>query len=796
MTEYLFKVSLVIGVAYLFYKLLLQQESFFATNRIYLICSILIAFGLPFMQLPQLTSHQGFVSYWFQDEHSQPLNDVSLQQNGPVVQIDKEISSEASAIQSRGAVVEKGSTEAGDIVLPDNSFSWSFLLSMLYLFGVVIFTLNLLFQVGNLVYRIFKSAEKVEHEGFTIVNTKRKQAPCSFFKYIFIFPDDYDFSTYEQIIAHEKIHVRQGHSWDFLFAEIATIILWFNPFIWLYKKEVEKNIEFQTDTMLLDQERIDKSQYQISLLKIAIPYKPLSITTNYNQSLLKQRIMMMNAKKSTLNRYWKYAFTAPLFLCTVFMLNQPAKSQKNAVAYTGQTGVPQPEPIPQAEPALMPSPEPLVLTQLAIEDKVDMTRGVFYSYQRDNKYCIDFKGTDGEGRWNMTECFEKDIFNKVADEIFVMTRETGTLKLLGALDNDVSQGRYEFTKDINFEKYLTDKKIKADDNYLFHLHLHKVDRKYVDFLAQNFSNINGDQLLAMAIHDVGQKYIDELAKAGFKDLTPDKLIAAKIHNINPASIGELQALGFGDLNIDQLIALNIHEVNADFLEELQNAGFSKITFDEAISAKIHDLNAEAIQTIRSLGFNDLSVRKMTELQIHNIDAEFIQDLKESGFDNLTLDEALQASIHDLSAEAIRDIKALGFGDLSFGKMIELQIHDVDANYIEVLKSAGFTDLTIDQIVQAKIHDVDISDIKEMRSLGFKNINFEKIVQANIHNVNAAYLNDLKSVGFTGISIDKAIEAKIHGIDSNFIKEAKSKGYHLNTLDEYIRVKIHGLARNN
>jgi hypothetical protein len=36
---------------------------------------------------------------------------------------------------------------------------------------------------------------------------------------------------------------------------------------------------------------------------------------------------MMNAKKSTPNRYWKYAFLAPLFFGALLLLNEPAASQ-------------------------------------------------------------------------------------------------------------------------------------------------------------------------------------------------------------------------------------------------------------------------------------------------------------------------------------------------------------------------------------------------------------------------------------------------------------------------------------
>ena len=50
-------------------------------------------------------------------------------------------------------------------------------------------------------------------------------------------PASYDYDTYEQIIAHEKIHANKLHTIDLLLAEIAVVFLWFNPFVWLLRRE-------------------------------------------------------------------------------------------------------------------------------------------------------------------------------------------------------------------------------------------------------------------------------------------------------------------------------------------------------------------------------------------------------------------------------------------------------------------------------------------------------------------------------------------------------------------------------
>ncbi|MFT4567072.1 MAG: hypothetical protein ACI9FN_002036 [Saprospiraceae bacterium] len=112
---------------------------------------------------------------------------------------------------------------------------------------------------------------------------------------------------------------------------MAVILLWFNPFIWLLRKEVEKNLEYQTDDILVRSKSEEKECYQLNLVKIASYTQPLSITTNYNQSLIKQRIIKMNSKKSNNFSYWKYAFTAPLKFAILLVINKPNTALANTL---------------------------------------------------------------------------------------------------------------------------------------------------------------------------------------------------------------------------------------------------------------------------------------------------------------------------------------------------------------------------------------------------------------------------------------------------------------------------------
>lgn len=344
MTTLLIKASVIIMVLLAFYKLVLERESFFKANRVYLMGCLVLACALPFVVLPQMVDDQGVVATLIEPDTRGidafiPREDVlgaSLQSPSETAlkqkPTEKNTTSDGGALNSYDDKIDTqalknqpGKTE--DVITkadtPANKKSLSFWLISVYFFGAVILLIRLLGQVAGTLWKVHRHEDKIEDDGAIIVNMVGSVAPCSFFRYIFINPASYDYDTYEQILAHEKIHVSKGHSVDLLFSELAVALLWFNPFVWMLRKEVEKNIEYQTDGILVNASAEVKESYQLNLVRIACNTQPLAITTNYNQSLIKQRILKMNNKQSNNYSYWKYAFVAPVIFALVVVLNKP-----------------------------------------------------------------------------------------------------------------------------------------------------------------------------------------------------------------------------------------------------------------------------------------------------------------------------------------------------------------------------------------------------------------------------------------------------------------------------------------
>jgi beta-lactamase regulating signal transducer with metallopeptidase domain len=124
----------------------------------------------------------------------------------------------------------------------------------------------------------------------------------------------------EQIITHEKVHVDQHHSIDILLTQLTCITLWFNPFIWLYNKNLKQNLEFIADKNAQSKVTCKKS-YQTTLLKTSMPSHQIVLSNHFYNSLIKKRIVMLHKSKSKKINLIKYAFIIPLLAIFLMSFN-------------------------------------------------------------------------------------------------------------------------------------------------------------------------------------------------------------------------------------------------------------------------------------------------------------------------------------------------------------------------------------------------------------------------------------------------------------------------------------------
>lgn len=129
---------------------------------------------------------------------------------------------------------------------------------------------------------------------------------------------DLTFDEKEQIIKHEIEHIRQGHSWDVLYYQILSIVIWFNPAIHLMRIALIDIHEYLADESVLKQ-TINKESYPKLIVKIAFKGLDLPIGNYFIRSTTLKRILMM--KKSTKPNWFKMAMIVPLTLMLLALVS-------------------------------------------------------------------------------------------------------------------------------------------------------------------------------------------------------------------------------------------------------------------------------------------------------------------------------------------------------------------------------------------------------------------------------------------------------------------------------------------
>jgi hypothetical protein len=281
--DYLLKVSAITFIFYGFYKLILQRETFFQSNRWFLLIGILTALLVPLIVIPV-----------YVESFNTPL-----------------FFNEASVSNTKEIVEE--------------AFNWSTLLITIYSLGVLFLGGKFILNLVSL-YRLISSHSKESENNYYHIKTSQNTTPFSFFNFIVYNPTKFKNNELDQIIIHEKVHAQQFHSIDILISQIVTIIFWFNPFMWLYKKEVQQNLEFIADNLAQQKSNCEKS-YQKLLLKTSLHQNQLALTNNFYNSLIKKRIIMLHKNRSKSTNQWKYALILPFIATFIFTFNTKVVAQ-------------------------------------------------------------------------------------------------------------------------------------------------------------------------------------------------------------------------------------------------------------------------------------------------------------------------------------------------------------------------------------------------------------------------------------------------------------------------------------
>ncbi|MDE6106403.1 MAG: M56 family metallopeptidase [Bacteroidales bacterium] len=269
---YLLKSSAVLGVFYLFYRLLLHKETFYGLNR-----AILLGIGVLALVLPlcTLTFHKYvLLPSALRTSLQTPVADTVAEAAAPPL--------------------------------------WPLVLLVVYALGLLVKAGHTCVSVFS-VWRLIRRGRRLpQDDGAVLVVTQRPVAPFSWMRYIVLSEADYASGdgAVRTILLHERTHIRKRHSWDLLFIDGLLALQWFNPAVWLLRRDLRALHEYEADAAVL-RSGIDARQYQYLLLNKMVGGSVFALTDRFNQQTLKNRIAMMLSSKSAPKSAWKALYLVP-----------------------------------------------------------------------------------------------------------------------------------------------------------------------------------------------------------------------------------------------------------------------------------------------------------------------------------------------------------------------------------------------------------------------------------------------------------------------------------------------------
>ena len=192
------------------------------------------------------------------------------------------------------------------------SFDIRGIMRLIWLIGAIGAALVFLFKLGRIVNIIIRSPKK-KMQGFTAVFTGKEHGPYSFFNYAFFTDEDVS----PEIVRHEKSHIEHHHSADIIFVELIMILQWFNPFIYLYKRELQSLHEYMADHDVVAT-GVDKKNYMMLILQQCTAVDFSGMSNNFSLILTKKRIKMITQNKKTKGVIVKALLTLPVFALLLF----------------------------------------------------------------------------------------------------------------------------------------------------------------------------------------------------------------------------------------------------------------------------------------------------------------------------------------------------------------------------------------------------------------------------------------------------------------------------------------------
>ena len=295
---YLLKSGCCLVIFYIFFKLMMSRSTFFRFNRITLLVGLSGCTLLPLIELT--TTEETFL-------------------HTPLYAIHE-------ILQSTEQVMSNPEEPGNEILLSEknteiSSLNWiPVTLGTIYGAGALLTFVWLSVSTCRLA-QLIRMSEKKRYGNYILVIPRQPIASFSWGRYIVVSASDYSRQS-EEVLLHEMKHLRNHHTLDLLFMQIFLLVHWFNPVIWLLKRELQEIHEFEADNGVINT-GVDATKYQLLLVKKAVGTRLYSMANGFNHSKLKKRITMMLKERTNRWARLKLLLAVPVMAGALYVFAQP-----------------------------------------------------------------------------------------------------------------------------------------------------------------------------------------------------------------------------------------------------------------------------------------------------------------------------------------------------------------------------------------------------------------------------------------------------------------------------------------
>ena len=284
---HILKSSVCLALFCLCYRMLLSKETFHRLNRLTLLGIMILSFLLPFIE----------VTMQKMPEMTQPF--LLLEEAMETVEVKR----------------------LDVLTETPKHFPWSALVFLIYASGILFFLLRHVWSMGRMLCLLRTCRKEKREDGITLYVHRAKIAPFSWMNRIAISEEDLE-KNGKAILAHERAHIRNRHSWDLLLAQACVFLQWFNPAAWLWMYDLKTIHEYEADEWVIRHD-MDARSYQLSMIERVVGTRRFTMANSFNQSLLNKRITMMNKGRSQRWARLKFLFVLPVVALSVVAFAHP-----------------------------------------------------------------------------------------------------------------------------------------------------------------------------------------------------------------------------------------------------------------------------------------------------------------------------------------------------------------------------------------------------------------------------------------------------------------------------------------